>query len=280
MLGKSTRKKLSEHNLLELLKKDPNPSQTLGRLRGQVVRAMRDSSLVARKVPKSTHAQVFNYTNVEDLVKAILEGNRSDKSDDNSEGFDGNIIHIAAMLVREGADYCVKQYTSKIESSSSLNRATIEKLNNACQICDAIAFRLHSPSMKFAAEKENLVYLFNWNRVGELNISDIESDGEDLNDDSKSLLRFLKDVISNKVGRDLGLTRQIKIEIESGIKRCYIITRFGKGYRSELEMSNDEKLLTITIFDEDYTSKLLSVNLIVKKEYGMYYIFDEKSIRA
>ncbi|MGI0045063.1 MAG: hypothetical protein ACRD47_15255, partial [Nitrososphaeraceae archaeon] len=85
----------------------------------------------------------------------------------------------------------------------------------------------------------------------------------------------LKDIIGKKMGRDLGLTRQIKIEIESGIKRCYIITRFGKGFRSELEISKDEKLLTITFFDEDFTSKLLSRNLIVKKEHGMYYIFDK-----
>jgi hypothetical protein len=280
MLEKSTLKRLREHNLIELLKKDPNPSQTLGRLRSQVDRAIRESTLVAKQLPKRTHAQVFGCTNIEELVKAILEGNSNDDSDDSNGNFDGNVIHIAAMLVREGIDYCVKQYTSKIEQSSRLNRATIDKLNEACQICDAIALKIYSPSIESAAKAENLMYLFNWNNIDEVNISDIGSDGDSVSDDNKTLICLLKEIIGSKLERELGLTRQTKIEIEAGIKRCYMITRFGKGFRSDLEINKDEKSLTITVFDEDYTSKWFSRNLVVKKEYGMYYIYDKKSVEV
>jgi hypothetical protein len=275
MLGKSTLKRLREHDLIELLRRDPNPSQTLGRLRSQVDRAIKESTLVAKKLPKRTHAQVFECTNVAELLKAILEGNPNDNSYDDIGNFDGNVIHIAAMLVREGVEYCVKQYTTKIEQNSRLNRPTIERLNEACQVCDAIAFRIYSPSIETAAKKENLTYLFNWNNISELNINDIELDGVTVGDDNKALISLLKEVISSKIGRGLGLTRQIKIEIEVGIKKCYIVTRFGKGYRIELEISKDEEILIITIFDEDYTSKLLSRNLIIKKKYGMYYVYDK-----
>lgn len=275
MLEKSTLKRLREHDLIELLKKDTNPSQTLNRLRSHADRAMKQSALLARRFPKQTHTQVFNYTNVKELIQAILEGNPNDSSDPNNAEFEGNVIHIAAMLVKVGTDYCIKQYTSRIENSSTLNRATIEELSGACQICDAISFRIYSSQRESTSKTENLIYLFNWNKIGELNVNDTELD--DVSDDYKILIRLLKDIISEKIGREIGLTRQTKIELEGGIKRCYLITRFGKGFRCELEINKDEKSLKITIFDEDYSTKLFSRTLIVKNEYETYYVYDKKN---
>ena len=76
-------------------------------------------------------------------MDAILYGNPENNNDnDNDENFEGRMTHIAGLLVRKGINYCLNQYTLKLEQNSALNKATVKELNNAVEICDAIAFKV------------------------------------------------------------------------------------------------------------------------------------------
>ncbi|MGH9976223.1 MAG: hypothetical protein ACRD8Z_10375 [Nitrososphaeraceae archaeon] len=89
-------------------------------------------------------------------MDAILYGNPGDN--DNGEDFEGMMTHIAALLVRKGIKYCLNQYTLKLEQNSALNKATVKELNNAVEICDAIAFKVYFPQLNSTAKEKNLIY--------------------------------------------------------------------------------------------------------------------------
>ncbi|MGH9976224.1 MAG: hypothetical protein ACRD8Z_10380 [Nitrososphaeraceae archaeon] len=96
------------------------------------------------------------------------------------------------------------------------------------------------------------------------------------------MIEFLIDELDKTQGKKLGQSREIKIESKEGTSErksslaCYFVTRFGKGFRYRLQMSKDCKSVDTTFYDEDYSSPLITKNLVVIKEVGNYYIYDER----
>jgi hypothetical protein len=216
-------------------------------------------------------------------LDAILYGNPENNNDnDNDENFEGRMTHIAALLVRKGIKYCLNQYTLKLEQNSALNKATVKELNNAVEICDAIAFKVYFPQLNSTAKEKNLIYLFNWNKIKEIKINSIESDSVTFNDEIRNLIVFLSDELAKLQRKRLGPPREIKIEFKEGTGErmvnfvCYLVTRFGKSFRCQLQMSNDCKSVETTFYDEDYSSPLISRNLVVNKEAGNLYVYEER----
>ena len=217
MLEKHTRRALQQRNLLDILRKDSNPHGRLKRFRDQSSRALDDLALLAINFPKDSHTQVFTHTAIENLVDSILYGNPQDYTIDNNKDFEGKMTHIATLLVRKGISYCLNQYTLKIEQNSALNKSTIEELNYAIEICDAIAFKVYSSQFQSTAKEKNLIYLFNWNKIKEIRINSIESDSAALNDDMRNLIKFLTNELTKIQRKKLGRLREIKIESNEGI---------------------------------------------------------------
>jgi hypothetical protein len=282
MLEKRTRRMLQQHNLLDILRKDPNPYGRLKRFRDQSSRALDDLALLAISFPKDSQTQVFTHPAIEKLMDAILYGNPRNKINDNNKDFEGRMAHIAALLVRKGINYCLNQYILKVEQDSALNRATVKELHDAIEICDAIAFKIYFPQFESITKEKNLVYLFNWNKIKEIRINSIESDSDNLNDDTRNLIEYLIDELTKTQGKKLGQLREIKIESKEGTGErkssfvCYLVTRFGKVFRCRLQTSKDSRSVETTFYDEDYSSPLISRNLVAIKEVGNLYVYEEK----
>lgn len=185
-------------------------------------------------------------------------------------------------MVRKGINYCLNQYKLKVEQNSALNKATVKELHDAIEICDAIAFKIYFPHLESMTKEKNLIYLFDWNKIREIRINSIESDSAILNDDTRSLIEFLIDELTGTQGKKLGQLREIKIEPKEGTGEwkssfgCYFVTRFGKGFRCRLQMSKDYRSVETTFFDEDNSSPLITRNLVVDKEVGNLYVYEER----
>ena len=92
----------------------------------------------------------------------------------------------------------------------------------------------------------------------------------------------MSDELTKIQRKRLGPPREIKIEFKEGIGGrkvnfvCYLVTRFGKSFRCQLQMSKDCKSVETTFYDEDYSSPLITRNLVVNKEVGNLYVYEER----
>ena len=104
----------------------------------------------------------------------------SEPSLDNSNIHNSRRLQLAAMLVEVGMKVCIEEYQTKIEQDSVLNDLTINHLSKARDICNAISFKVRLPQVQEEANKANLTYLFNWNRIEEINETKVRNlKGED-----------------------------------------------------------------------------------------------------
>ena len=190
MLPKLTRKKLVEHTWVEIARKDSNPYQTLHRLQRKAITAINDLALIAQKLPDEAQKEIFSYTNIKRLASAILRGNEP-IAGNTTTIVDVRRIELAALLVRVGIWICIEQYQTKVEQDSDLNDLTINHLLRALDICNAISFKMKLPQVEEEAEKEDLIYLFNWTRIKEVHESKVfELKGGD----TKKFVRLLSDI--------------------------------------------------------------------------------------
>jgi hypothetical protein len=246
MLDRSTVKQLLEHNMLDLLRKDPNPSQKLLRMREQSDRAISELTLLASQLPKSTHVRIFNYTGMEKLVRAILEGNSNDRVADLQ--FEVEMSRIAAMLVRECVNYCAKLYTLNIEPNTTLNQTVLDRLTNAVELCEAIAFKTFVRQTESVGREEITHYLFNWDKIASADSYDF---GGIKGEDNWNLIRFLNkeldERIDPKARKELLKVRRIQIEEGVRSKACYFLIEKEKGFRCYIDMKKDESELEVRI---------------------------------
>jgi hypothetical protein len=212
---KGIKKKLRERNWQDIARKDSNPSGMLARFKSQCRNAITELTLLASRLPNEEQESIFDYDNIQALIEAMLQGNSeglhsyfkaNDKSifkgndRDYDNKFNSRITHTAALLVREGVKLCIDQYKSKLEQDSRLNQATIDKLNDAAEICDAIAFKLYSRSTveSTSSNKEKLSYLFNWDKVTSTNTDYPENiHGED----NRLLFHLIKDRLGDPLNK-------------------------------------------------------------------------------
>jgi hypothetical protein len=312
LLQKDSRKKLRERNWKDIARKDTNLSGTLARFKRQSDDAIRDLTLLANKLPNEEQESIFDYENIQALIEAILQANNeglhsyskaNDKSvvkgdnRDYDNRFNSRITHTAALLVREGVKFCIDQYKSKLEQDSRLNQATIDKLNDAAEICDAIAFKLHSRSTveSTSSNKEKLFYLFNWDKVTSTNS---DSPDDISGEDNRLLFQFIKDKLGDSLnkwvdGRPFEIN-EIRIKKREfydhpGMKNyrdisCDIIRRTDEIIRSHLRLDYSKNIVKLTISDITGFTKAygkaigpVEEELTAKRQYGNYYIYSKKT---
>jgi hypothetical protein len=298
MLQKDVRKKFNTQNWIQIARRDHNPRQTIHRLKMQSNNAISDLTILANKLPNEEQNAIFSYKNIESLLQAILKGNNDklnyyskseDKGEkkvflgDNSEydnNFNSRIIHLAALLVKEGIKKCIDQYSSKIERDSTLNKATIDNLKNAAEICDAIAFKLYLPKIELITREKKLTYLFNLKNVTEFNAGE---PSEIHGTDNEELVEFLKRELTKWLGKELGQLRQIMTEFreidKNKVIRCLFVTRYGKAYNCDLKLNPSQKDMIITFYDIDHENPIFKKdNLIVNLENNNYYVYLDSKV--
>jgi hypothetical protein len=274
MLPKLTRKKLIEHNWVEIARRDSNPYQTLHRLRNQAIRAVNDLNLIAQRLPDEEQKEIFSYTNIKKLVSAILRENELIVG--NSTAIDVRRIELAALLVRLGIRICIEQYQTKIEQDSILNDLTINHLLRARDICNAISFKMRLPQIEEEAEKEDLIYLFNWNRIEEVHESKVH---EIKGQDTKKFVRLLGDIyyaryyycppdVINSISFD-----QTQNDPDSNILFEFT-DYYGGQCHGSISLIMERKTAHLFMHLED--KRTLEHHFIIKMENENIYVYDKR----
>ncbi len=275
MFTKPTRRKLIEHTWVEIARKDSNPYQTLHRLQRMAITAMNDLTLFAQRLPDEAQKEIFSYTNIKKLTSAILGENELILGN-STPIVDVRRIELAALLVRLGIWICIEQYRTKIEQDSDLNDLTINHLLRARDICNAISFKMRLPQVEEEAEKEDLIYLFNWNRIKEVHESKVfELKGGD----TQKFARFLSDIYC--VGSKMRPADVINtISFDQSQNDPYSIIQFeftdlyGNQCHGSMYLIIEKKTAHLSMFLED--KQTLRHDFIIKMENENIYVCDKK----
>ena len=170
MLGKETRKKLTEQNWIDFIKQDSNPSQAWHRIRVKAHRALDDLTLLARKLPDDKQQEIFD-NKIRDLFSAIL-GTPDDYISRTwnipnlqSPATDYRRTRLVAVLVNVALNWCIFQHRSLFTETPEQSKLTIEQLERSKKICDELAYKLHMTKLEDDAREENLFYLFEWHKI-------------------------------------------------------------------------------------------------------------------
>jgi hypothetical protein len=266
MLKKQTRKRLSERNWLDILREDSNRSLTAKRLRDQANRAIGDVTLLARKMPSKELAEVFRYDNIRKFIEAVLQT----ETKVHERNFDSRTVQLAALLVNLGVEYCKSEYMQNVEQNPSLNKATVEKLNDAVEICDAIALKSHLNPLSHY--KGGLIYLFNWNNIQ--TVLELTAPDKINGEDNIRLLRYMTD--------ELGKIRKIRIIPNYSRKppriNCSLVNeKNGREvtclfYRRNM---NDRNLFVIASEMTGKSKLIFEKNLIITKEVNDLLVYKQ-----
>ncbi|MGC2572782.1 MAG: hypothetical protein WA364_14820, partial [Candidatus Nitrosopolaris sp.] len=112
---KRTKKKLSSHDWVDVMKHDSNPTQTWTRTKIKANRAIDHLILLANKLPEEKQGEIFDETKVFRLIKSILFQNwenwkptpddfQADLEFETRPKFHGRNTNLAKTLVRIGTD--------------------------------------------------------------------------------------------------------------------------------------------------------------------------------
>jgi hypothetical protein len=153
MMEKTTRRLLSQHDIVELYNTKENFSDDVRRYVKNANQGIDDFILLANKLTNSTQKEIFSYVNTKRLLEALLNGNTkglhsytkkgdkmifkgTDEEQDNE--FNNRILHIAALLVEYGTKVCIEHYARG--KNPTLIEPMIRILKEAAALCYAVAF--------------------------------------------------------------------------------------------------------------------------------------------
>jgi hypothetical protein len=270
MLKKAMRKKLLEHNWIDIAKSESNLSQTLRRLRDESNRAINDLALLAQKLPDDTLKDIFNYTNISKLINSLLAETKFDGGISALDDIEKTVL--ASLMARRGIDFCIKLYGQKIETNSVLNESTIAQLNKSIDICDTIAFKMKIPQIHAETQKEGLVRLFNLNKIEEVHETRVaEIKGED----TKKFISFLE---NERDEAPIAIINKLNLSIYHDNTIEFEFTDIG-GYHDngalviDVKGKNGSLLLT----KNDNGQPKLKRSLIIKIENENLYVYKKKN---
>lgn len=297
MLHKDTRKALQDHNWIQLKERNSNPRLALIRLKNQSITAISDISLIAQKLPVKEQDKIFKYDSMKTLIEAILNVSSEEYSDIGNTGLDPRRIHLAAMLAEEGIKRCTRAYIAQNRDTPILTEATVDQLNRTIKVCKEIAYLVDLPSRK---ESENaLEYVFNWSRVP--------------GSDESKFVDFIENIfgsIYENFKDDNLLTHEIKKEdpVSHGASLEELADLYEATGKKEKEMRSRLRASKIVLNVIDMNNEIMATyslilrfssrsikliyevhgkkgqldpppNIIVKQDYGNFYIYRRKSAR-
>jgi hypothetical protein len=274
MLRKDMRKKLQEHTWLEIARTNSNPSDTLRRLIDEANRAINDLILLADKLPNNKQAEIFRYDNLNRLLVSVLRGSLDDSSSPSDKNLLGRYAHLSSLLATTGIRFCKNIYEHHIEQNPALKKATVEKLDDATEVCNAIAFKTYAyPSSSYGS---GLVFLFNWN-----NITDVKTTNPEKvqGDDNIRLIHYLNEEITaiNRIRIVIGPYTEKK-EQRKDFKEivCYFSSEHLPGENvCDFAINDVEQTVNVDVYNVHNLPRksktvpvepILEKSLVVKKE--------------
>ena len=277
MLTKDTHRRLKEHGWLEIEKKHSNPYVALNRFKHQATEAIDDLTLIAQKLPDATLKDIFNYTNIKKLTSAVLNDNELLVGDSTTTADDVRRLQLATLLVEIGIQTCIEQYQSKIEQDSILNELTISHLSRAREICNAISFKVRLPHLEEEAEKRDLVYLFNWNRIKEIHeikVSELKEEG------TKQFVGLLSDIYYGHTLVPPDVINTISFNQTEEDRNSNILVEFTDFYGGQchgrISLNLEKKTAHLSMHTED--KRILQHDFVIKIENENLYVYKKRKM--
>lgn len=266
------RKKLTERKWLEISKRDTNPTQTLHRLKSQANRAINDLVLLARKLPEDTQAEIFSYENMEKLIEAII-GEHEDISMLSLSEFRNRITHISYLLLKLGISVCIGNYINYIEQDPVLHSATVDKLRNTIETCEAISLKMY---MIGSSYKAGLDFLFNWSKITHEEWTSMD---KIVGEQNRRLIQYVNYEFGHGKMRNVQI---IKLKKTPRLIGCDFDTDDDVYFECLFDMDDNQRLIYERIFEVSSDvgpanfKKIFEDNLIIKKEDGNLLVFKKK----
>jgi hypothetical protein len=244
------RKKILEHDWLEIEKQESNPTQTWHRLRQMTIRAIDDLTLLAEKLPEDKQKEIFTHSRIKGLITELLYGGRA-RTYSKPDTSTPRRAQLAAMLVGEGAGLNSRQFNLLNRDTPSLVEPTNNHLRQAVRICNDISRKLELIRIDEEAEQNEINYLFSWGRMWSIE------------------KHRLEEFIFNETGEDIieiPLSRPITWDEK---KFECTFSAFEKGAES-LDSEINVRTISITMNDTNTQAEVLifdsNQNIIYKKE--------------
>jgi hypothetical protein len=165
MLGKGLVKRLKSQKWIDAMKYGDNPTQTWTRTKIQVDRAIDHLTLLADKAPDEKQEEIFNEKKFFKLFRSLLKPHDLRTEFETQPHLDGRRVTLAKTLVQLGTDVCVQQYRLIMKDTPDLAEPIISVLKQSAAICEDIAYRSELMERDMKAEKQAMVYLFEWGKI-------------------------------------------------------------------------------------------------------------------
>jgi hypothetical protein len=260
MLEKPTRKKLLEHNWVDIMKRDTNPTQTWRRIRDQAIRGLNDLTLLAKKLPDDKQQEIFD-NKVRDFFSAILRTDQIDTEFIHTPNLqypahnylDHRRTRLAAILIKEALHWCIYQHNLLFRETPTQSKLIIEQLVRSEKICEELAYKLHMTKLEADSREENLIYLFAWDEL-------IQGRHEE------RLAEFLRRV-----------TRSVTLDIDDlkftkDTITCNFTMDASDPGTASMKRNNENTSAILSIKDE-IRNNVINFQLLIKNEQNIFHLY-------
>jgi hypothetical protein len=244
------------------MRQESNPTQTWHRIRDKANTMINDLMLLGEKLPDEKQREIFNEKNIFGLMRSIIWKHDIDDIEKRLEGaYDARRTALAELLVVLGTGVCIEQYKLLMKDTPNLGEPTISHLSQSIAICRDIAYRSELMARDIEAEQQEIVYLFEWNKILTTNYT--RRFAEFIRKEVKFVSIELGPIKLSKDGKNImGTFRETPFESEP-------------SWPFMMELNDTNTTATFRAFDENGNERARK-NLMVKHEHDSIVVYAKK----
>jgi hypothetical protein len=169
LLSFETYSAITKKNLLTYLKKSGSPSQEKKRILEATTKAITQMIGISKNSPDYLIQQLIPIELCLTLLRSLLRVPEDKMFYSKMGEVDSRIVDLASHVVEIGALACINQHKLLFRDTKALGEPTINYLEKAIHICKDLSYQIEMMEQHKTESKNNLIYLFNWNRIAKRN---------------------------------------------------------------------------------------------------------------
>ena len=154
MLSKQQRKRLLEVTWSKFMEEDLNSSQTKSRIIDNSNTAIRDLTLLARKLPDEEFQKIFKEKSIVSFYKSLLHD--SERLKDSSFSSD---TELASLIASVSIKFCRDRYVSLNRYTPHIAQTVVEHLDRSIAIIEEIGHKIQLEHIEKETTKKNQRYI-------------------------------------------------------------------------------------------------------------------------
>ena len=154
LLSKHQRKVLLEQTWSDFIKNESNPSQSRRRILDNAGEAIRDLTLIARKLPNDDFHNVFTEKSIISLLKSLLYGGERLKDNDLSSD-----AELASLIASLSIRVCRDEYSSLNKYMPNSAQPVIDYFDRTIAICEETGYKTQLERIEKEFIKKNNEYI-------------------------------------------------------------------------------------------------------------------------